>query len=63
MALLADDLLRSVIREALEPESKQRMVDRFLRERNFHDSGTRLQDAMQLLQAFREGVDGHPPNA
>lgn len=60
VALLADERVRSVIREALEPDSRQRMVDHFLRERRLQDSTSRLQDALQYLQAFRDGVDTHP---
>jgi predicted nucleotidyltransferase len=58
VARLADDRLREVIGEALELESKQKMLDYFLRERSFQDSSARLEEASHLLEAFEAGWRG-----
>lgn len=58
VARLADDRLREVIGEALEPTSAQKMLDYFLRERSFLDSSVRMEEATQLLEAFGAGWRG-----
>jgi predicted nucleotidyltransferase len=58
VASLADAPLREVISNALHDESKQKMLDYFLRERSFQDSSIRLEEASQLLDAFEMGWHG-----
>lgn len=55
VAELADDRLRTVVNEALRPESKRRMLDYFLRARSVQESDERLAAASQLLEAFEAG--------
>lgn len=55
VARLADDRLREVLDEALEPTSAQKMLDYFLRERSFQDSSARMEEATRLLEAFGAG--------
>ncbi|WP_243382345.1 nucleotidyl transferase AbiEii/AbiGii toxin family protein [Geothrix alkalitolerans] len=55
VASLADDQLRKVISEALEPPSKQKMLNYFLREQSFKDSGNLFAEAAQQLDSFSEG--------
>ena len=55
VASLADDQLRKVISEALEPPSKQKMLNYFLREQSFKDSGNLFAEAAQQLDSFIEG--------
>lgn len=55
VAHLADDRLRDVISEALEPPSMQKMLDYFLREQDSQDSSARLEEAARLLEAFKTG--------
>jgi predicted nucleotidyltransferase len=55
VAHLADDRLRKVISEALEPPSKQKILDYFLRERTLDDSSNRFAEATQQLDSFGEG--------
>lgn len=56
VADLADDHLREVIMEAIQPESRIRMINYFLRERGVHDSEQRASEASLLLEAFEQGI-------
>jgi len=58
VAGLAEALLREVITNALHDESKRKMLDYFLRERNAQDSSTRLEESSRLLNAFEMGWHG-----
>ncbi len=58
VAGLADAPLRKVIGDALLQESRRKMLDHFLRERSFQDSGARAEEASALLDAFELGWRG-----
>lgn len=58
VADVVDDGLRDVIMGAIQPESRIRMIDYFLRGRDSQSSAEREAEATLLLDAFDQGIRG-----
>jgi predicted nucleotidyltransferase len=56
IAELADGPLREVFRDAVQPESRIRMVNHYLKERGFQGIDDREAEAALLLDAFADGL-------
>lgn len=50
-----DDRIKEVIQETLQPESRIRMLNHFLKEKDFQETDSREAEAALLLDAFERG--------
>jgi predicted nucleotidyltransferase len=62
IAELSDGPLRKVFQDALQPESRIRMINHYLKERGFQGIDDREAEAALLLDAFAEGLASYDSN-